>query len=103
MRISDWSSDVCSSDLARLRLVFVADHLDRTARDDVETLRPKRAAQPLNRAAIIGLCRLSEQREFHAFEILVEQPVEDNARRFGIFRRQAIFARHPLSIFAVEF
>src|SRR3546814_13293034 len=47
---------------ARLRLVFVAAHLDRTARDDVETRRPKRAAQTINRAEILGLGRISDQR-----------------------------------------
>src|SRR3546814_3506429 len=30
MRISDWSSDVCSSDLARARLRQVREHLDET-------------------------------------------------------------------------
>src|SRR3546814_3475498 len=32
MRISDWSSDVCSSDLARRKLLAVPDRLDLTLR-----------------------------------------------------------------------
>src|SRR3546814_21146701 len=44
MRISDWSSDVCSSDLAALR----ADRRRRRARTD-DRRQPRRSAQPPRR------------------------------------------------------
>src|SRR3546814_9373054 len=64
MRISDWSSDVCSSDLADRR-PYRLDALVEQGRDEQHLRRPFRMARPhqVQRGAVIGLgqpCRLQQ-------------------------------------------
>src|SRR3546814_13754310 len=69
MRISDWSSDVCSSDLAR-RHRPVADHRDRTAGFVLELVGDRKAQRRADRGrrmrraerVIVALAALGEAR-----------------------------------------
>src|SRR3546814_2361488 len=68
MRISDWSSDVCSSDLARHRVAAVLARPDRRRHAAEGALRqPRRRRRPLHRGAH------PELRQGEA-EILQERP-----------------------------
>src|SRR3546814_7140083 len=61
MRISEWSSDVCSSDLGALGNKLPAEHEDSNAG---EPSQPDREL-PARRAALPGLAAVGESRDWH--------------------------------------
>src|SRR3546814_19756004 len=85
MRISDWSSDVCSSDLQRL---FQARH--------ISVLRP-RAEELLVTVAL----NLDQVRHFGDFVDIAENLADTLGRGGTLFRRRSCLGRHvvvsPLS------
>src|SRR3546814_13787496 len=67
MRISDWSSDVCSSDLARLEIArALYEHGDRA------TARPIAALKPDEHLARIAAAEQVEERPRHRLQSLMD-------------------------------
>src|SRR3546814_13654815 len=93
MRISDWSSDVCSSDLVSDFAPEVVDHLARGLRDDAQVIGVKESHLPFKKSG------RERDRETHQFK-------EDLDRKFDgeIDHKLAFAARpHRFAIFAAAF
>src|SRR3546814_16298680 len=90
MRISDWSSDVCSSDLVSDFAPEVVDHLARGLRDDAQIIGVKESHLPFQKSG------RERDRETHQFK-------EDLDRTFeGEIAHKLAFAprAHRFEIFA---
>src|SRR3546814_3506171 len=116
MRISDWSSDVCSSDLLAAVVDGVEDFADGNGRhgmlpDQLQPLLILRRRRIFNPEQAVGLealaetCRLDGRepmmqvvKEMEAEAVIFEQRVEQLRREVEIlFRRHDLFVRQALS------
>src|SRR3546814_7695467 len=112
MRISDWSSDVCSSDLPAQRPGFFAEAVERAsqlaeaavrlphpARQYVEIARDARRRRPLDDEAEIAPSILGPRPEIIVIDV---EPADDDARFFlGVGERELRSEEHTSELQAL--
>src|SRR3546814_5099147 len=90
MRISDWSSDVCSSDLVSDFAPEVVDHLARGLRDDAQIIGVQESHLPFQKSG------RERDRETHQFKEYLDRKFEGEIAHKLAFAARA----HRFAIFA---